>query len=101
MRSERQDLAAHRGAAARARADAEAVLAKDPFDRVALDEALRRLRLSTQGSQEVVHRVLSDAAAALPRERRLELGGVLSRGGRMGRRGGGPLRDPLPDPSAD
>jgi uncharacterized membrane protein len=100
MRGQRPALAAHRGAAASARAEAEALLAKEPLDRAALEAALARLRRESQGSQEIVHRALVEAAAGAPLERRVELGRVLAHRRGMGRRGDG-FRGPPPDPSAD
>lgn len=103
MAERRPELAEQRRAAARARADAEAALAREPFDRAALDASLAELRRRTQASQELVHRAVGDAASTLPPERRRELGRALTHG-RMGRKGSAPprgLRDPRPDPSAD
>ncbi len=95
MAGRRAELAAQRSAVASARAEAEAVLAREPFDRAAFDASLSELRRKTQATQEIVHRAVGDAAATLPVERRRELGRALNHGRRRG------FKDPRPDPSAD
>ena len=106
MAGRHAELAEQRSAVAKARAEAEAVLAREPFDRAALDRSLSELRQKTQTTQEVLHRAIGDTAAKLPVERRRELGRALLQV-RVGRRGADPgvpphpLRDRLRDPSAD
>jgi uncharacterized membrane protein len=96
----RDDLAARRQAVAEARLTARSILEREPLDRAALENALERLRRETEGSQQVVHQALIDAAARAPKESRRELGRVLSQRHRMGR-GDGPITGPRPDPSED
>jgi uncharacterized membrane protein len=96
----RGDLAARRRAVAEARRAARSVLEREPLDRAALEAALERLRRETEGSQQIVHHALIDAAVRSPSESRRELGRVLSRRHHVGR-GDGPITGPRPDPSED
>ena len=96
----RDELAARRRAVAEARRAARSILEREPLDRAALESALDRLRRETEGSQQIVHHALIDAAAGAPRESRRELGRVLSPRHRAGR-GDGPIIGPRPDPSGD
>ena len=96
----REDFAAQRRAMAEARRQARALLEKDPLDRPALEQALERLRRESEGTQEMVHRALVDAAADAPKNARRELGRALIPSHR-GMRGGAGLKGPRPGPSED
>jgi len=100
LEGRRSELSARRRAVAEARKNARSVLERDPLDRAALETALERLRRETEGSQEIVHRALVDAAARAPKASRRELSRVLSQRHR-GNRGDGGITDPRGDPSED
>ena len=96
FKAHRAEFGERRRAAARARSDVQEILNREPFDRVALDAALAKLRAETEQSQQMLHRALADAAATAAPERRRELGKMMSMS-----RGHGGFRDRRPDPSAD
>jgi uncharacterized membrane protein len=60
-----------------ARAAAKGALLAEPFDRARLEAALADLRVATGKNQELLHRILAEAAATSPLEARKELAEAL------------------------
>jgi uncharacterized membrane protein len=97
----RPELSARRRAVVEARQTARSILERDALDRAALEAALERLRRETDGTQQVVHQALIDAAVKAPPQSRRELSRVLVQRHRGGRGDGASLKGPRPGPSED
>jgi len=94
LREHGDELKDKRRAIGEARRTAQAALEAEPFDRAALERALEGLRKETVASQEVLHRVIADAAAKGSPDERRKLGRALERSGLGGdERRPGPKHD--------